>query len=143
MVCIVSQNVRGLRNNNKCRETFLYYKEKADILCFQECHSEYKDENVWRNEFKGLCFFSHGTTNKRGVMIAVKNNIPINVIDIQTDDAGRYIILRFKLEEQLFVLVNLYAPNRDSPEFFSELFKKVAELSGKRIIVGGFQPHSG
>ena len=69
---ILSLNVRGLQDVNKRRAIFNFYRDRADIMCFQETHSTVKDEIIWRNEWGGTIVFSHGTSQARGVVILFK-----------------------------------------------------------------------
>ena len=140
MVLILSQNVQGLRDDIKRREFFLYFKQKADIVCFQETHLIKEDEIKWRNEFRGVTLYAHGTTKSKGVFIGIKHAFPINVLNSIVDHAGRYIIAQLEHEQEKFVLVNLYAPSKDVPHFFTELFRKVDTLEGKHIFCGDFNP---
>ena len=34
-------------------------------------------------------------------------------------------------------MINLYAPNEDSPDFFTSLFKKIEDIDIKNIIIAG------
>ena len=52
-VKIISINVRGLSNKNKCRSIFKYYRDRCDILCLQETHSIEETNNIWKNEWGG------------------------------------------------------------------------------------------
>ena len=52
-VNIISVNIRGLKDESKRRCIFDYYRNRCDILCLQETHSEEKDEKVWSNEWGG------------------------------------------------------------------------------------------
>ena len=49
MVKIVSQNVCGLRDMKKRKEMFNYFRQKADIVCFQETHFTKNDVQIVRN----------------------------------------------------------------------------------------------
>ena len=138
MVVILTQNVCGLRDDKKRKEVFWYHRSKADIVCFQETHSSPQDEAIWRNQWRGLTFLSHGTNRSKGVFVGVRQNFPMNVISVKIDKTGRYVVLQFSHENEKFVLVNLYAPNRDNPEFFLEAFRSTEILVGKRILCGDF-----
>ena len=138
MVRIISQNVCGLRNDVKRRALFLNLKQKADIICMQETHSDINDESFWTNEFKGNIIFSHGKTDSCGTLVAVKQNTDIEICQQKTDKDGRLVIIQFKCKEELFVLASIYAPNRDNPHFFLDLFRKIEEFEGKRILLGDF-----
>ena len=118
----------------KEKKYLIILDRKVDIVCFQETHSLKDDEIKWRNEWRGVTFYSHGSENSRGVLIAIKTGIPINVEKVTQDKEGRYMILQYCFQEQKFVIVNLYAPNRDIPQFFVTLFHAAEEFEGKRIF---------
>ena len=44
--------------------------------------------------------------------------------DIHKGDRGNYIILTVRIKEIDILLVNLYGPNRDEPEFYNTLKEK-------------------
>ena len=92
MVNIISLNVRGLRDSEKRRAVFNFYRSRCDILCLQETHSEEKDEVVWNAEWGRKGLFSHWKTNSRGVAIFFKKNLIVDVSQVQTDENGRWII---------------------------------------------------
>ena len=138
MVAIISQNVNGLRNNVKRRGIFMHLKQKAEIICLQETHSEHDDEKYWTQEFRGSCFYSHGETNARGVSILVKEGTKVEIKKVLSDQTGRALCMQFEYKGELFVVINIYAPNIDTPNFFINIFKYFEELEGKRILVGDF-----
>ena len=73
---IVSFNVRGIADGIKCKEVFRFLRDRNfDIVCLQETHSDKKKEKIWRNEWAGNIYFSHGETNAKGVCIMFKPRI--------------------------------------------------------------------
>ena len=51
---------------------FSFLKDlKASIYFLQETYSEPNDENIWKNEWGGEIFFSHGTNRSKGVCTLV------------------------------------------------------------------------
>ena len=138
MVKIISQNVFGLKDNLKRRQVFMYFREKADIVCFQETHTTKIDEQCFRNEWRGVCFFAHGTNKSGSVFIGFRTSLPVNVQATVSDPEGRFIIVQCSIEEKQFVIVSLYAPNKDSPEFFMSLFNQIEQYRGHRFMIGDF-----
>ena len=64
---IISLNVRGLRSLKKRKAIFLWLeKQKSDIIFLQETYSTFEDENIWRTQWKGKLFFSHGSNHSKG-----------------------------------------------------------------------------
>ena len=138
MVVIISHNVNGLRDSIKRRGIFMHNRSKADIVCLQETHSEPNDEKFWSQEFRGNLFFSHGSTNSRGVAILIRQGADVQVRKTVSDHEGRYIGIEFLSQGETFNLNNIYAPNTDTPDFFLEVFRKIEQLNGKRIVTGDF-----
>jgi len=65
-------NVRGIRDQTKRRSISMFLKDQnATIYFLQETYSEPSDENVWKKEWGGEVFFSHGTKNSWGVCILI------------------------------------------------------------------------
>ena len=54
------------------------------------------NEDVWINQWgcgRDKLIFSHGESNARGVMIAVRESLDIKVISVFKDNNGRFIIM--------------------------------------------------
>jgi exonuclease III len=72
---IMSFNVRGIQNERKRRSIFRFIKRNTiDICLLQETYGTAIDENLWKNQWGGDIYFSHGAYNARGTMILVKPN---------------------------------------------------------------------
>ena len=54
--------------------------------------------------------------------IFVKSNHRISVNSIDKYPAGKYIILDIVIDGFNLVLDNIYAPNKDDPDFFFDVF---------------------
>ena len=118
---IVSLNVRGLGDNTKCRQVLHWFENKnSKIVLLQETHSTTHTERLWKNEWDGDMFFSHGTGASKGVAFLFKQNVHKTIHKCITDKEGRYVVLDIELDDIRCTLVNLYAPNEDEPEFFIE-----------------------
>ena len=59
--------------------------------------------------------FSHGESNARGVMIAVRESLDIKVTTfVFKDNNGHFIILYVYMQDKPFLLVNYYAPSDEA-----------------------------
>ena len=57
-------------------------------------------------------FFSHGSSDSRGVLVAVKNKMEYKILSPVVADSGeRYIILHIEIQGSPYVILNYYAPN--------------------------------
>ena len=134
-------NVRGIRDFTKRKQIFQYIKlQKIDIALLQETHSTPGDEKMWDNQWGGRCYYSHGGSDTRGVMILLMKGIEkiANVKVKFTDTEGRYIGIEVALPGSLeFNLINLYAPNDDDPGFFTNISHELDKSDCVSAIIGG------
>ena len=136
---IVSLNARGLRDHVKRRKIYRYCKLhcKADIVFLQETHCEKNVEKLWSNEYGNKIYFSNGTSNSKGVGIAMNKKVVNNVDSVIRDMEGRYILLKCTFEGSSYCLGNIYAPNNDDYQWFEEVFELIHEMDCVHVILGG------
>ena len=106
-------------------------------MFLQETHSDVKTNKLWSTEWGNKIWFSNGATNARGVAIVFKKDFHCNVHNVILDENGRYIILYVTWNNKKWLLVNVYAPNDDSPIFFENLFLDVDKFAPDHVILGG------
>ena len=58
-------------------------------------------------------FFSHGSPNSCGVAILIRNNFNCVIQKAIVDPQGRFIILKAGIQDKVYILVNIYAPNKN------------------------------
>ena len=134
---IFSLNTRGLANNEKRRAIFDKHRFHADLLILQETHSTPEIENIWQNEWGcGKIYYSHGSNSARGIAVCTAKQLQIT--NFYHDLNGRSIILDIIENNQIVSIAAIYAPNTDSPEFFSELTVELRKRQENKIIVGDF-----
>ena len=110
---IVSYNVRGIRDVKK-RQGIFNYVRNHDVVFLQETHCHFKQEEYrWSKEWGGLSLWSRGSSNSKGVTILFNKNKHFNIIESICDPNGRYISCKVKLDENVYNLVNVYAPNQE------------------------------
>ena len=64
------------------------------------------DENIWKHDFNELVFYSHGTSQSCGALIAYYNK--------QVGDKNkRILILDVNIDEIRYVLVNIHNANTE------------------------------
>ena len=137
-VRIISLNTGGLGNQLKRRKIFKEYRDRCDVLCLQETHCTSEKDNLWQKEWGGLAFFANGTSTARGTAILINRKFYCNVIGVQKDTHGRFIILNCEIEDTELCIANIYAPNADSPGFFGDLLHILDNSTTKRIVIGDF-----
>ena len=140
---MVSLNVRGLGNHKKRTSVFNWItKKKFDVIYLQETHSTQELEQLWKNEWKGRTFMSHGTSNSKGCMILFKQNLDIDIQEVKCDDDGRFIIIDCEIMDKRFILANVYAPNTEDRQvkFIRDLEHNINQFgytSDQDFIMGG------
>ena len=112
---IYSLNVSGLKDKVKRAQVFSWlHNRNAYIYFLQETHSTPDCETFWKDGWGNKnIYFSHGTSNSRGVCILFDNSCDYEVKTSYFDDNGRVIILDIILNNQKITLVNVYGPNID------------------------------
>ena len=93
-------NVRGLRDNYKRRETYIWLKNKhVDVAFLQEMHVTKNVENYWRNEYGGKAWFAEGSSKAKGVGILIKRGIEGKCLEVERDKEGRFLIVKWECEK--------------------------------------------
>ena len=140
---LLSLNARGVRSFDRRKYIFNWlFKCSADICFLQETNSTPEVENVWKKQWKGEMFFSHGTNHSRGVLILVKDQLDFKLQSVKSDSKGRYILLEALIEDSPFVLLNIYGPNKSTEQcdFFNKIaaeLKRSLTFSDFSLVVGG------
>ena len=138
-ITVLSANCRGLADLHKCRDVLNYLQSlKADILCLQDTHwtkSELrKIKSIWNHE----CLINGLHTNSRNVTILFSNKFEYNIENIIEDINGNLIAVNMTISNDLkLLLVNIYGPNKDSPEFYQDLENIINNNSTDYTLVCG------
>ena len=105
---------------------------KGEIILLQETHTTVNVVKEFERIAKGATLkFSHGTSGARGVLIYVSASLEFEEIKTITDDEGRLIIMKCKIQGQTFLIVNAYGPNDEKAhfEFMQKLSRKIDEIN--------------
>ena len=136
---VLTVNCQGLGDPNKRRNVFKILKTKNyNIYFIQDTHFIQENENLIQTQWGYKAFFSSYKSNSRGVAILFNNNCEITIHEQYRDDNGNYLILDVIVENLHFLLINIYGPNSDKPEFYSQLLNTLQDIySSQYIILGG------
>ena len=119
---VLSANCQGLQNKNKRHDILHYFSQtNAAIICLQDTHWTDSDESFVKTIWKGECFLSGKTSNSRGVAILLSSNFEYSIRSKSRDSEGNMISLDIDMANISLKLLNLYAPNKDSPQFLKKL----------------------
>ena len=141
-----SFNCRGLRNSNKRLNIFNWLKTSHNgITLLQETHSAQMDEDKWTQEWGGKIHFAHGEYNARGVAILIPTNInsSMSIKEIYKDKNGRIILLNFLIEENPYIIINVYSPTKDNVTGQNNFLTELKELIETSISLTQWYPPPG
>ena len=140
---LLSLNVRGIRSSTKRKALFLWLnRQNADIVFLQETYSTEEVEAIWKTQYKGKMFFSHGTNHSCGILVLARDDLEFELNSFVVETAGRYILIDATVQGSDFLLANVYAPNKVQEQctFFSyldELLEKYYTRAEQKIVIGG------
>ena len=112
----ISNNVKGLKSSKKRIKLFEYFKSKpapSGVLFAEETHSNKEIEHKWKDESNGQIFFSHGESNTCGVFIAFFGSKSVTITKEISDNNCRILVLQVKIDDEIYLLVNLYNSNTE------------------------------
>ena len=107
-------------------------------MCLQDTHLLNNDlssvKQIWHD-----CYINGSKTNSRGVAVLLNNNFEYKVSKVIRDEDSNILQLFITCDELKLNLINIYAPNRDTPDFSRKVFE-AASLDGfdQVIICGDF-----
>ena len=119
---LLSLKTRGIGWYKNVEKFFNYLKKYSShnaVIFLQETHSTKIVEKVWLNQWgcgTGNITFSHAASDSRGVLIAFREGLGIEIRICTCDKNGRYIILHAHIQDSPIPLVNYYAPNDESTQ---------------------------
>jgi exonuclease III len=140
-VKLLSFNVNGLGQKSKRSIIFNKVKQLKCIAFLQETHCTKPEEKVWEDQWKGKIYFSNGTSKSAGVAILFPPDLDIELCDKKCDDDGRFLLLKIKIQFNMYVLCNVYAPTQDHKleqnNFSVKIKEELAPYANDNILLGG------
>ena len=117
------------------------FNQKTDIALLQETFWTKDIESVIKTEWKGLCYFDHGSNHSKGVAILINSQVLIDVISVTAKGDGRALALKFCAGHCQYCIINVYSPTRasDKDKFYKGfiLWVKKLDISKCQLIFGG------
>jgi len=109
----------------------------SDIILLQETHIQPREQRRLRALWISQVFQSTFSSKAWGVAILIRKTVPFVFKSMVTDPGGRFILVTGSINSAPLVLLNIYAPNFDSLDFFCKTFNLVSEFTEHYIIIGG------
>lgn len=137
-VTFASMNCQGHGDAKKRRDVFQYLRSKAfSVYLLQDTHFNPKLENYILAEWGYKGFFASHNSSSRGVAVLFNNNFEFSVEKVKKDLNGNYIFVAAKILDKRVLIVSIYGPNKDNPEFYLALERKIREIGIENVIIGG------
>ena len=134
----LSWNVRGLNSPIKRSKVLSHLKRlNADIVFLQETHLRDRDQVRLKSPWVSDVFHSTFDSKARGVAILVNKRVHFTASKVIADKNGRYMIVAGLIYQNPVLLVNIYAPNFDNPDFTNRLFATLPFLDTHLLILAG------
>ena len=139
---IRSLNANGMQCKKKRDLVFNELtKYNQEVLLLQETHTNVSDEKHYKTKWGKNVFFSHGTTNSRGVCIIIPKTFNGDCEKIYADPEGRLLIVKITIEKVDYVICNIYAPvssyENEQIDLLMLLEKELEEYINSNLILGG------
>lgn len=137
-VRFTSLNTGGMNSALKRTKVMTYIKNlNIDVVLLQETHLQKTDHRKLSRPWIGHIFHSQFSNKTRGTAILIKKNAQFVSTNVLSDTEGRYIIVAGMLYQKPVVLVSIYAPNWDDPNFFTNVLSVIPNVNSHALILGG------
>ena len=112
------------------KQSAIYYACRIPIL-------QLKAKRTYAISGVLMLIFPSFTSNSRGVAILLNNNFEYKVIQQRRDNSGNMLALSISIDNKMYTLIVIYAPNDDSPDFFHRLFQVIDDFNNSNVVVVG------
>lgn len=139
-VNVVSWNINGCGTPIKRKKILSYLKSHGtDVAYIQETHFENENEALkLKRDWVGKVFHNSVSSKSRGVMILIHKRLNFVLLQQFKDEDGRLLCIQALINGVKVVLCNIYAPNRDDPDFIHKVNKMLGSIDGNVLLGGDF-----
>ena len=118
-------------------------KTRPYICYLQE--TQFRSKDTYRLKVRGWknIFHANGKPKKAGVEILMSDKIDLKIKKITRDKEGHYITIKGSIQEEDVTIVNIYAPNIETPQYIRQTLTDIkGEIDSNTIIEGDFNTHT-
>lgn len=117
-ITFTTWNCRGMGRALKQGKVFSHLKSlSSDIVFLQETHIQPSEQRRLRSAWVSQVYQSTFSSKARGVAILVRRTIQFVFKSQTTNPGGRFILVTGTINSVPLVLLNIYTPNLDNPDF--------------------------
>ena len=122
----------------KRRDVFHYLRQKRYSIYFlQDTHLDPKLDKYITAEWGFTSVFCSNNTRSRGVAILFNNDFEFKIKGLFRGNGGKKLMVHISTMKMDVLLVNIYGPNRDNPNFYTKLNENIAKLKIPNLILAG------
>ena len=103
----------------------------------QETHSCVAEKTLWQYEWGRKIIFAHGNSKSKGTAILIRQSLACEVKATYADSKSEFLLTEIEINDKNLLICNVYAPNKDDPNFFDTFFTEVNNFSDANLILGG------
>ena len=135
---ILSMNCQGLGDLDTRRDVFNYLRKMdCSIFCLQDTHFENAQKAYIRAQWGYECLTNSFNSSSRGVAILFKSNFEYKLGRTKCDDNGNLLVIEIETSFYRITIVNIYGPNKDTPDFYKMVSESLEEFDNEFNIVCG------
>uniref|UniRef100_H3A4B2 Uncharacterized protein n=1 Tax=Latimeria chalumnae TaxID=7897 RepID=H3A4B2_LATCH len=134
---LVTWNVNSVNNPTKRYKILSHLsKMQCDVSFLQETHLIPSEVLKLRTRWVGQVYSSSFSSKRNGVCILISKKTPFVELETESDEEGRFVIVRGLLKGMEVVLISIYAPMQNPISFYVKLGTILSKYKGKNIIAG-------
>ena len=76
-------------------------------------------------------------SNRRGILTLINNTFEYDIGQVKKDPNGNFLITKLTICGKKVTLVNIYGPNKDSHQFYTNIQQHVFEIGNENVIFCG------
>ena len=139
-ILMITLNVNGLNAPTKGHKLAERLQTKDPyICCLPETHFRPRDTNRLKVKGWKKIFHANGNQKKAGEAILVSDKIDFKIKTVTRDKEGHYIMIKGSIQEEDITIINVYAPNIETPQYIRHMLTTMkGEINSNTILAGEF-----
>jgi exonuclease III len=131
---------------NQMLKIYGIVKLKCDVIFISDVRMSNKNLISTKNDIEKLLrcnpyekydMIANSTKNKRGVAILTKSCLDITIVQQLNSPSENILAVRAILRGEEILLIAIYGPNNNNPEFFNEIDNLIGQFPEAKCIIGG------
>jgi exonuclease III len=112
-------------------------KEDPTICCLQETHLIDRNTHWLRVKGWKKIYQASGPRKQAGVAILISYKVDFKSTLIKQDKGGHSILIKGEIDQKEIIIINLYAPNVNAPNFIKHTLKNLKTYINSNTVILG------